>query len=406
MQDIKAILALENGTVFHGRAFGAVDQTDYSCGELVFNTSITGYQEIITDPSYCEQIVLFTSVHIGNVGVNANDYESNQESIVWSKGLVIKSLAKQASNWRSTDDLNNYLIKNNLIGICDVDTREITNMLREQGSMRSCIYIVKNTVQSIEQHIETAVNLAKNSRDLNNLDLASEVTTDKSYDWSNKSLKINPPLLGSKKSRTHSNEHIVVYDFGLKPQIVNLLADRNCKVTIVPARTSVEDVIKLRPDGVLLSNGPGDPKACDYAIENTKELIELGVPVFGICLGFQILSLALGGKTVKMKFGHHGANHPVQDLSSKKVLITSQNHGFMVQESSLPKDLQVTHVSLFDKTIQGFKHSSLPVFGFQGHPEASPGPNDIEYLFDEFVAKVQKYQFASGIKTEENISIA
>lgn len=404
MKNSKAILALEDGTVFYGKAFGAVDSKSHSCGELVFNTSITGYQEIITDPSYCEQIVCFTSVHIGNVGINQHDYESNQKEQIWSKGLVIKSLAKQASSWRSEDSLNNYLIKHNLIGICDVDTREITNILRNKGSMRSCIYIVRDN-QDIEKLAEQAINLAKQAKDLNNLDLAREVTTDEIYQWDKFTHKINSPKTPA-NNNLNKQVNIVVYDFGLKPQIANLLVDRNCKVTIVPAKTTVEEVLKLNPDGVLLSNGPGDPKACHYAIENTKKLIKLEIPVFGICLGFQILALALGAKTVKMKFGHHGGNHPVKDLLNSKVLITSQNHGFMLDENSLDNNIQITHKSLFDQTIQGIRHESLPMFGFQGHPEASPGPNDIEYLFDQFVKVVGENKLKLQLNQQDQVSTA
>lgn len=412
MKKTKALLALEDGTVFEGTGFGAIDSKNYSTGELVFNTSITGYQEILTDPSYCEQIILFTSVHIGNVGINIGDYESNHPNKIWSNGIVIKSLSKNTSNWRSTEDLNGYLVKNNMIGISDIDTRAVTNVLRNNGSMRCCIYIVKDDNLDLQTHKEHAVSYARLTRELNGLDLAKEVTTSKKYTWQNKSLKINPPVNQTNNLQSTGSGflsgpyHIVAYDFGIKSQIANLLKDRSCNVTIVPADTTIEEVLSLKPDGVLLSNGPGDPKACEYAVNNTKKLINLGVPVFGICLGFQILALALGAKTTKMKFGHHGGNHPVKDLINENVLITSQNHGFMVDEQSLTDGIVITHRSLFDQTVQGIKHKRKPVFGFQGHPEASPGPNDIEYLFDDFIKLVREYKTSLNQNNTNKVSTA
>ena len=397
----QAILALEDGTIFYGIALGAIDTVPYSCGELVFNTSITGYQEIISDPSYCEQIIMFTQPHIGNVGVNEEDSESNLSKKIWSKGIVIKALSNTASNWRATSTLNNYLIKNNLLGIANVDTRQLTNILRTHGAQKSCIYIINKQEKNAE---DKARKLAKDSSSLVGLDLAMVASTDTTYKWSTTSLQLHKtsysPTLTSK---TSSNYHVVVYDFGVKQQILKLLIDRNCEVTVVPAQTSVEDVLKLKPDGVLLSNGPGDPAACHYAIDATKKLLDLAIPVFGICLGFQILALALNGRTSKMKFGHHGSNHPVKDYRKNLILITSQNHGFTVEESSLNDDILITHRSLFDRSLQGIRHKNLFAFGFQGHPEASPGPHDVEYLFDEFMMDINNYK--QSLKANECSSL-
>ncbi len=384
----KAILALADGSVFHGIGIGAVETVAHSCGELVFNTSMTGYQEIITDPSYCEQIIMFTVPHIGNVGVNSKDSETNQSAKIWSKGIVIKSLAKNASNWRCEQDLNSYLKDNNLIGIAEVDTRAITTLLRDHGALKSCIYIL-NDNSDLSVAIKKAIELAKQSSDLQGLDLAKKVSVLKSYSWEHRTYQINKPL-AVEDSKSDKRHHIVVYDFGVKAQILRLLKDRKFDVTVVPAETSAQEVLALKPNGILLSNGPGDPAACSYAIENTKTFIKNKIPIFGICLGFQILGLALGARTLKMKFGHHGGNHPVKDLNSGQVLITSQNHGFMVSEESIPNEVAITHKSLFDGTVQGLAHKTLPILGFQGHPEASPGPNDIEYLFNRFKGLVEQ----------------
>lgn len=398
-----ALLALEDGTVFHGKAIGAINNLEYTTGELVFNTSMTGYQEIISDPSYCNQIIMFTQPHIGNVGVNTDDDEFNQANKIWSKGIVVKSLSNLPSNWRSQQTLEEYLIKHNLIGIANIDTRELTNILRTKGAQRSCIYILGS--KDLEQSKKEAIKLAAETTSLVGLDLAKHVSCNKMYNWDTKTLDLKAEYkqvtnkITSQKTGLENNHnlyHIVVYDFGVKQQILKLLADRNCRVTVVPAQTPVPEVMNLKPDGILLSNGPGDPAACSYAIDAAKKLISLEIPIFGICLGFQILALALGAKTTKMKFGHHGGNHPVKDLETGRVVITSQNHGFMVDEASITPDIEVSHKSLFDHTVQGLRHNDLPVIGFQGHPEASPGPNDIEYLFDLFIKKIENYKLQTN----------
>lgn len=354
-----AILALADGSVFEGISVGASGETQ---GEVVFNTAMTGYQEILTDPSYAKQIVTLTYPHIGNTGINAEDDESNR---VFAAGLIIREMSPIVSNWRATRSLPEFLKAHNVVAIANMDTRQLTHLLREKGAQNGCIMTGK-----IDP--ELALKKARAFPGLNGKDLAIEVSTKEQYDFTH--------------THTHTHiHHIVVYDFGVKHNILRLLVDRGCKVTVVPAKTSIHDVLKLKPDGVVLSNGPGDPAACDYAIETTKALLAKKIPLFGICLGFQIVALACGAKTTKMKFGHHGANHPVQDVRSKKVYITSQNHGFSVDEKTLPDELVVTHISLFDRTLQGFAHKTLPVIAFQGHPEAAPGPNDIACLFDEFI---------------------
>lgn len=357
-----ALLVLADGSVFHGTSIGASGET---VGEVVFNTAMTGYQEILTDPSYAQQIVTLTYPHIGNTGVNNVDNESDR---IQAAGLIIRELSPLVSNYRATESLRTFLQKQNCVAIANIDTRRLTHILRDKGAQNGCIVTGK-----VDE--AAALKKARAFAGLNGKDLAIEVSTEKAYSFT--------PTL------TPTSAHIVVYDFGVKKNILRLLAERNCKVTVVPAKTSVNDVLKLKPDGIVLSNGPGDPAACDYAIENAKLLMQKKMPIFGICLGFQILALACGGKTEKMKFGHHGSNHPVQDIKTKKVFITSQNHGFSVDEKTLPSELEITHISLFDKTLQGFKHKALPLIAFQGHPEASPGPNDIVNLFDEFVKKCQ-----------------
>ncbi len=352
----KAILALANGAIFEGVAIGADGQ---AVGEVVFNTAMTGYQEILTDPSYCEQIVTFTYPHIGNVGVNSEDTESKQ---IWAKGLVIRDLSAIVSNWRAQQSLPVYLKENHIVAIANVDTRRLTRLLRDEGAQAGCILVGTDREQALAK--------ARQFAGLNGVDLAQVVSTPTNYTWS----------AGTK--------HIVAYDFGVKHTILRLFAARGCKVTVVPAKTSVAQVLALKPDGVFLSNGPGDPAACDYAIENTRQLLANNIPLFGICLGFQILALACNAKTTKMKFGHHGANHPVQDRRNQKVFITSQNHGFMVDEKTLPTELVVTHKSLFDGSLQGIKHKTKLALAFQGHPEASPGPHDIQVLFDEFLEMI------------------
>ena len=362
-----AILALADGSVFQGISIGASGETQ---GEVVFNTAMTGYQEILTDPSYTQQIVTLTYPHIGNTGVNPDDFESKR---AFAAGLVIRELSPIVSNWRATQSLSDFLKAQNIVAIANIDTRQLTRILSEKGAQNGCI--MTGTINP-----EIALAKARAFAGLNGKDLAIEVTTKNSYSFTEQSV-----LNAIEASASY---HIVVYDFGVKHTTLRLLVDRHCKVTVVPANTSVNELLKLKPDGVVLSNGPGDPAACDYAIATTKELLAKKIPLFGICLGFQILALAFGAKTLKMKFGHHGANHPVQEIKSKKVFITSQNHGFCVDEKTLPNDLEVTHISLFDKTLQGFAHKTLPVIAFQGHPEAAPGPNDIVSLFDQFIEMI------------------
>lgn len=352
-----AILALADGSVFQGISVGALGDT---VGEVVFNTAMTGYQEILTDPSYCEQLVTLTYPHIGNVGVNPDDFESHRAQ---AAGLIIRELSPIVSNHRATQSLPEFLAIQNIVAIANIDTRRLTHILREKGAQNGCI--MTGNVDP-----EMAVQKARAFAGLNGKDLAIQVSCRELYYFPH--------------TQTPAY-HVVVYDFGVKYSILRLLAERGCRVTVVPAKTSVSDVLKLKPDGILLSNGPGDPAACDYAIQNTKELLAKKIPLFGICLGFQILALACGAQTKKMKFGHHGANHPVQEVKTKKVFITSQNHGFCVDETTLPCELAITHISLFDQTLQGFKHKTLPAIAFQGHPEASPGPQDIAGLFDDFI---------------------
>lgn len=367
-----AILVLADGTVFRGTAIGV---SGMSVGEVVFNTSMTGYQEILTDPSYFKQIVTLTYPHIGNVGMNVEDEESRR---VFASGLVIRDLSLTVSNWRSKQSLSDYLKTNGIVAISDIDTRKLTRILREKGAQNGCI--ATGTDEG------AALQAARHFVGLDGMDLAQHVSCEKYYYWTQREWNW--------KDGYHNNErselHVVAYDFGTKLNILRKLAERNCKITVVPAKTSADDVLALKPDGVLLPNGPGDPEPCSYAIAATQQFLRVGVPLFGICLGHQILSLAVGAKTVKMKLGHRGANHPVQDLQSKHVMITSQNHGFAVDATTLPANACVTHVSLFDGTLQGFKLTDKPAFCFQGHPEASPGPHDVDYLFDRFVALMRK----------------
>ena len=363
-----ALLALADGTVFFGDAIGAVG---HSTGEIVFNTALTGYQEILTDPSYSGQIITFTASHIGNVGVNQNDSEAKK---IFAKGIVVKSLSITASNWRSERSLNSFLQEHNIVGIEGIDTRKLVKILRTYGAQGACI-----ATDNMDKDL--AVKKARDFAGLDNIDLASAASVENNSIFTEKSYKIS----GKNSLFCNHKYHVVAYDFGVKAQILRLLADRGCKITLVPAKISAHDIIALNPDGILLTNGPGDPAACDYAIKNIKFLLEKNIPIFGICFGCQLLALACGAKTYKMKFGHHGANHPVKDLLLGNVNIPSQNHGFAVDEASLPDYLQVTHRSLFDGTVQGIKHTQKRAFAFQGHPEASPGPHDIEYLFDQFI---------------------
>ena len=363
-----ALLALEDGTVYHGESIGAIGQ---SVGEVVFNTSMTGYQEILTDPSYCRQIVTLTYPHIGNVGVNVEDEESTN---IHASGLIIRDLSPVVSSWRSEEALDSYLERHNLVGLAGIDTRALTRRLRDKGAMKGCIVAGDNI------DIDAAIAAAKAFDGLKGMDLAKVVTTKESYQWD----KSCWHLSGESQAKPE-RFHVVAYDFGAKSNILRMLVERGCRLTVVPAQTSAEDVLALNPDGVFLSNGPGDPEPCTYAIEAIQTLLEKELPIFGICLGHQLLALACGAKTVKMKFGHHGANHPVQEKLDGLVMITSQNHGFAVDEDSLPDALEATHVSLFDGSLQGIHHKTKPAFSFQGHPEASPGPQDAAPLFDHFI---------------------
>lgn len=367
-----AILALADGSVFQGFSIGAEGQ---AVGEVVFNTAITGYQEILTDPSYKEQIVTLTYPHIGNVGVNPEDQESNS---VCAAGLIIRELSPLVSNWRATQSLPEYLLYNKVVAIADIDTRQLTRKLRDQGAMSACI-------MAGEIDVAKAVAAAQAFSGLDGKDLAITVSTKEAYTWNKATTALEFPA-----KKEANNGTVVVYDYGVKQQILRLLIDQGFKVQVVPAETPVENVLALKPVGVLLANGPGDPAACHYAINNIQKLIEHNIPLLGICLGFQLLALALGAKTFKMKFGHHGANHPVKDLINNRVMITSQNHGFSVDPKTLSEEFLVTHISLFDGTLQGFRHKTKPIVAFQGHPEASPGPHDIVGLFAEFVDQCQK----------------
>ena len=367
-----AILVLADGTVFRGVAIGAAGSR---VGEVVFNTSMTGYQEILTDPSYCKQIVTLTYPHIGNVGVNPEDVESRQ---VFASGLVIRDLSMTVSNFRSTQSLPDYLKANNVVAIADIDTRKLTRILREKGAQNGCI--------ATGTDIEATLVAARGFAGLAGMDLAQVVSCDQPYSWTQREWQLGRGY----REVTGTRFHVVAYDFGVKRNILRMLAERGCRITVVPAKTSAAEVLALKPNGVFLSNGPGDPEPCAYAINATRQFVEAGIPLFGICLGHQILGLALGAKTVKMKFGHRGANHPVQNLQSRRVMITSQNHGFAVDASTLPANARVTHVSLFDGTLQGFELIDKPAFCFQGHPEASPGPHDVDVLFDKFIGLMEK----------------
>ena len=364
-----AILALADGSLFHGISIGVNGQ---STGEVVFNTAMTGYQEILTDPSYAKQIVTLTYPHIGNTGVNSEDVESEQ---IWCAGLVIRDLAMVMSNWRAEQSLSAYLRDNNITGIAEIDTRRLTRILREKGALSGCILAGESI--SAEQ----AFLAAREFPGLKGMDLAKEVTRTHSAAWD----KSTWNLTSGYQVAPTSEFKVVAYDFGVKHNILRMLVERGCKVTLIPAETPASEVLALRPDGIFLSNGPGDPEPCSYAIAAIQTLLKSGIPVFGICLGHQLLALASGAKTVKMKFGHHGANHPVQDLSTGRVMITSQNHGFSVDAETLPDNLQATHISLFDQSLQGIRRTDVPAFGFQGHPEASPGPHDVAQLFGQFI---------------------
>ncbi|MET1117089.1 MAG: glutamine-hydrolyzing carbamoyl-phosphate synthase small subunit [Comamonas sp.] len=377
-----AILALADGTVFIGNSIGATGTT---VGEVVFNTAITGYQEILTDPSYCQQIVTLTYPHIGNYGVNAEDIEAVK---VHAAGLIIKDLPLLASNFRKTLTLPEYLVRENTVAIANIDTRKLTRLLRDKGAQNGAIVGLAEGESVTQERIDAALAAAKAAPSMKGLDLAKLVSTKETYTWDQTEWQLD----GGYGKLTEPRFHVVAYDYGVKLNILRMLAQRGCKLTVVPAQMSASDVMALKPDGVFLSNGPGDPQPCDYAIEATRELIEAGVPTFGICLGHQLMALASGATTFKMVNTHHGANHPVKDLDTGRVSITSQNHGFAVDMDTLPANLRPTHVSLFDGTLQGLERTDKPAFCFQGHPEASPGPHDIAYMFDRFTALMAKAQ--------------
>jgi len=369
-----ALLALEDGSLFWGQSIGVDGQT---VGEVVFNTALTGYQEILTDPSYSRQIVTLTYPHIGNVGTNPDDEESSR---IMASGLVVRDVPRLHSNWRAQHSLQDYMQLNNLVGIADIDTRRLTRILREKGAQNGCI------VAGAQVDEAAALAEARKFPGLKGMDLAKEVTTARPYEW----VQGSWTLEGGLPEAPHPIDEklpwrVVAYDYGIKRNILRMLVDRGCQVLVVPAQTPAAEVLAMKPDGVFLSNGPGDPEPCDYAITAIREVVDTGVPVFGICLGHQLLALASGAQTVKMKFGHHGANHPVQDLEDKRVMISSQNHGFAVDEANLPANLKPTHRSLFDGTLQGIQRTDRPAFSFQGHPEASPGPHDVSPVFDHFI---------------------
>ena len=373
-----ALLALEDGSLFRGASIGIEGRI---AGEVVFNTAMTGYQEILTDPSYARQIVTLTYPHIGNVGTNDADEEA---ASIHCAGLVIRDLPACASNWRSSATLDAYLEQRGIIGIADIDTRRLTRILREKGAQNGCLVAGEGI------DAEAALAMAREFPGLVGMDLAQEVSTPEAYEWRQGVWSLEQGLPG-KRAVTSCPHHVVAYDYGVKRNILRMLAERGCRVTVVPAKTPAEAVLAMQPDGIFLSNGPGDPEPCDYAIAAIRQLLKSGIPVFGICLGHQLLALASGARTVKMKFGHHGANHPVQDLESRRVMITSQNHGFAVDEGSLPDCLVATHRSLFDGSLQGLARTDCPAFSFQGHPEASPGPHDVALLFDRFVDQMKQH---------------
>ena len=368
-----AILALEDGTIFKGVSIGADGS---STAEVVFNTSMTGYQEILTDPSYARQMVTLTYPHIGNTGVNSEDEESNK---IWCDGLIIRDLPLVASSWRSQESLDTYLKRKGVVGIADIDTRKLTRILREKGALAGCIIAGENLDEA------AAIAAAKAFPGLKGMDLAKEVTVEKAYEWTESTWDL---VKGHTTPETFEF-HVVAYDYGVKRNILRMLVERGCRLTVVPATTPASDVLAMNPDGIFLSNGPGDPEPCDYAIQAIKEILDTQIPVFGICLGHQLLALASGAKTKKMKFGHHGANHPVQAIEKGTVMITSQNHGFAVDEDTLPANLVMTHKSLFDGSLQGISRTDKSAFSFQGHPEASPGPHDVAPLFDQFIENIK-----------------
>ena len=382
-QHSHAILALADGTIFYGVSIGV---EGFGTGEVAFNTAMTGYQEILTDPSYCQQIITLTYPHIGNTGINPEDFESGNINKVYATGLVIRDLPLVSSNRRQTQTLTDFLKEQKVVAIAEIDTRKLTRILREKGAQSGCI-------MAGDLDEEKALQCAKSFSGLAGMDLAKTVSCHRPYEWNEgewsleTGYQVQPP----------PRYHVVAFDFGIKRNILRKLAQRGCKVTVFPAQTTASEILDIQPDGVFLSNGPGDPEPCDYAITATKELLDKKIPLFGICLGHQLLGLASGAQTIKMKFGHHGANHPVQDVDSKKVFITSQNHGFAVDARTLPDNIRITHVSLFDGSLQGFELLDRPAFCFQGHPEASPGPQEVDYLFDRFIETMQRYKNQSDI---------
>ena len=371
-----AVLALADGTVFHGMSIGA---EGISTGEVVFNTSMTGYQEILTDPSYCRQIVTLTYPHVGNTGTNPDDVESGNVNRIYAAGLVIRNLPAVSSNWRETQTLPEYLKQQGVVAIADIDTRKLTRILRKKGAQAGCI------IAGLADEAE-ALKQAREFPGLAGMDLAKVVSCRQPYAWNEGEWRLGQGY----PVQSHPRFHVAAMDFGIKRNILRKLAQRGCRVTVFPAQTAADEILALQPDGIMLSNGPGDPEACDYAIETTRRLLEKEIPIFGVCMGHQLLGLATGAKTIKMKFGHHGGNHPVQDLDTGKVMITSQNHGFAVDTATLPANARVTHLSLFDGSLQGFELTGQPVFCFQGHPEASPGPHDLDYLFDRFAGLMER----------------
>lgn len=373
-----AVLALEDGSVFRGKAIGA---QGLSTGEVVFNTAMTGYQEILTDPSYARQIVTLTYPHIGNTGTNEQDEESSR---VWASGLVIRDLPLLASSWRREQTLDEYLKERNVVAIAEIDTRRLTRLLRDKGALNGCVLSGEELVRQGEA---LALEQARAFPGLKGMDLAKEVSVDTLYEWRE---GVWDRIEGYRDGVNDEAFHVVAWDYGIKRNILRMLASRNCRVTVVPARTPASEVLAMNPDGIFLSNGPGDPEPCDYAIEAIREVLETDIPLFGICLGCQLLALACGARTMKMTLGHHGANHPVQNLDDGRVMITSQNHGFAVDEASLPDNLRATHRSLFDGTLQGIERTDKPAFAFQGHPEASPGPHDVASLFDRFTDSMSR----------------
>jgi carbamoyl-phosphate synthase small subunit len=381
---IPALLVLADGTVFHGIAIGA---SGHTVGEVVFNTSMTGYQEILTDPSYTEQIVTLTYPHIGNTGTNIEDVESDK---IYAAGLIIRDLPLLESNFRSNQTLSEYLVANNIVAIADIDTRALTRHLREKGAQAGCI--MAGNVDEAE-----ALKLAKAFPGLAGMDLAKVVSCKTAYEFTEGEWALGKGYTNTPDAKFHVDApaqkfHVVAFDYGVKRNILRMLVSRGCKVTVLPAQATAEEALNYKPDGIFLSNGPGDPEPCDYAIKAIKTLVDSGIPTFGICLGHQLLALASGAKTMKMKFGHHGANHPVQDIATKRVYITSQNHGFAADPATLPKNVKITHVSLFDGSLQGIAHTDKPAFSFQGHPEASPGPTEMSYLFDQFIVLMHEKQ--------------